>query len=161
LEAFLQPGEHPTAFPRADEVQAIREPVPASTVRNVSILAVGNLPANLTLMRCLLEPFGYDVAAARSVAEALARVHQVAPDLILFDLHVPAEDLLNVVREIRADAISRLTPLVIHSSTDWGEQVQTTDVDPRMCRVLMRPAEPAALLKEIESCLRERARHVK
>ena len=61
-----------------------------------------------------------DVVVARDGAEALARVHgvggeapEVAPMLILLDLKLPKLDGIEVLRALRADARTRLIPVVI------------------------------------------------
>jgi two-component system cell cycle response regulator len=104
VEAFLPVGRRQAATPRTSEAAAIREPAPAPPARHASILVVDNSPANLALMRCLLEPFGYRVTTAGDGAEALAQVLQAAPDLILSDLHMPRKDGLAFIREMRADS---------------------------------------------------------
>jgi two-component system, cell cycle response regulator len=156
LEAFLRLGQCPTAFRGANEAHSSREAAPTSMVQHASILVVGNSPADLALMRCRLEPFGYEVVTACGVAEALAGAHQADPDLILCDLHMLTGVGLTFVREIRTDASLRLIPLVILLSTACGEQERTKALDLGVCRILVRPVEPATLRSEINNCLRER-----
>jgi MSHA biogenesis protein MshE len=69
--------------------------------RHPRILAVDDQPANLALLRRVLEPEGFEVREARSGAEALAVVQETAPDLILLDMHLPDMHGLDVLRRLR------------------------------------------------------------
>ncbi|MDQ7859899.1 MAG: response regulator [Armatimonadota bacterium] len=69
--------------------------------RHPRILAVDDQPANLALLRRVLEPEGFDVREARSGAEALAVVQETAPDLVLLDMHLPDMHGLDVLRRLR------------------------------------------------------------
>ncbi|HEV8338331.1 MAG TPA: ATPase, T2SS/T4P/T4SS family [bacterium] len=68
------------------------------------ILAVDDQPANLTLVRKILTPAGFEVGEARSGAEALATARERPPDLILLDMHLPDMHGLEVLRRLRESA---------------------------------------------------------
>lgn len=65
------------------------------------ILAVDDQPANLVLVKKVLEPAGFEVSEARSGAEALAIAQETAPDLILLDMHLPDMHGLDILRRLR------------------------------------------------------------
>jgi type IV pilus assembly protein PilB len=65
------------------------------------VLAVDDQPANLVLLKKILEPAGFEVSEARSGAEALAVAQETAPDLILLDMHLPDMHGLDVLRRMR------------------------------------------------------------
>lgn len=65
------------------------------------ILAVDDQPANLMLLKKVLEPAGFEVSQARSGAEALALAQETGPDLILLDMHLPDMHGLDVLRRLR------------------------------------------------------------
>ncbi len=69
--------------------------------RQPRILAVDDQPANLLLVKRVLEPAGFQVLEARSGAEALALAQESAPDLILLDMHLPDMHGLEVLRRLR------------------------------------------------------------
>jgi type IV pilus assembly protein PilB len=71
---------------------------------------VDDQPANLVLVRKLLEPANFEVREARSGAEALAVAQETGPDLILLDMHLPDMHGLDVLRRLR--------------ETAWGEAVR-------------------------------------
>ena len=72
------------------------------SVRRVTrILVVDDQPANLLLVKAVLEPAGFQVIEARSGTEALAVAQERAPDLILLDMHLPDMHGLDVLRRLR------------------------------------------------------------
>lgn len=71
--------------------------------RPARILVVDDQPANLALVRRILEPAGYEVYEARSGAETLALAQEKVPDLILLDMHLPDLHGLDVMRRLREE----------------------------------------------------------
>src|SRR5947207_3086542 len=69
--------------------------VGVSSPTRATLLVVDDSPVNRDLIRETLEPFGYRVLTAQSVAEGLVRLGAEAPDLILSDLHMPGADGFN------------------------------------------------------------------
>jgi type IV pilus assembly protein PilB len=65
------------------------------------ILAVDDQPANLALIREILEQAGFEVVEARSGTAALALAQEIIPDLILLDMHLPDVHGLDVLRRLR------------------------------------------------------------
>lgn len=72
--------------------------------RSKRILIVDDQPANLVLVKRILEPAGFEVSEARSGAEALAVAQETAPDLVLLDMHLPDMHGLDVMRRMRQTA---------------------------------------------------------
>jgi two-component system, cell cycle response regulator len=156
LEVFLRPGQGQSSPPLAAEAQAAPQPAPEITPTRASILIVDDSPANLALMRSVLEPFGYQVTTAGGVAKALALAREAAPDLIVSGPHAAMRDGLALVREIRAGPALRMMPLVMIASAAWNERERREALEYGASRLLVRPIEPEALVSEIEGCLRER-----
>lgn len=65
------------------------------------ILVVDDQPANLVLVRDVLEPAGFQVSEARSGTAALAIAQETVPNLILLDMHLPDMHGLDVLRRLR------------------------------------------------------------
>jgi type IV pilus assembly protein PilB len=72
--------------------------------RAARILVVDDQPANLALVRRILDPVGFEVSEARSGAETLAAAQEKSPDLILLDMHLPDMHGLDVLRRLRESA---------------------------------------------------------
>lgn len=66
------------------------------------VLVVDDQPVNLRVIQGLLRPYQLEVHAAASGREALEKVTQVWPDLILMDHMMPDMDGIEVTRRIRA-----------------------------------------------------------
>jgi len=71
------------------------------------ILIVDDNPANLKLLRFLLASEGYPVRTAGDAEEALARIHEALPRLILMDLQLPGMSGLDLTRRLKADPGTR------------------------------------------------------
>jgi response regulator RpfG family c-di-GMP phosphodiesterase len=66
------------------------------------VLLVDDDETQNTIMRTLLEPEGFDITVAHSVAEALKLISSEPYDVLLSDLHMPgAADGLSVISAMR------------------------------------------------------------
>jgi two-component system, cell cycle response regulator DivK len=76
------------------------------------ILIVEDKPTSRELLRTVLEQQGYAVEEAGDGEEALRKVQEHPPDLVLMDLQIPVRDGFEVVREIRNDPRLQTIPVV-------------------------------------------------
>ncbi len=67
----------------------------------VSILVVDDDPNSLDIVRTYLEARGYRVATATDGKEALSRMEEVRPGLVLLDVMMPGMDGWEVARGIK------------------------------------------------------------
>lgn len=157
-ETFVREVEAYLRSDRRDAVINPAAPVTAAASRPAvlhTVIVVDNLPVHLELARGILEPNGYRVLTAEGVADglALARVHPC--DLILSDVCMTGETGYDLIRAVKADPRLRDTPFVFLTSTMTDEKARATGLALGAARFLFRPIEPAALLAEIEACLRD------
>lgn len=155
VEAFLPPDRRSTVRPTArtsDQTQ----PPPAQY--RSTVLVVDNSPVNLSLMRSILEPFGYKVLTVSTVKEALSLARQNPPDLILSDLHMPDLDGYDFLKARMGDPNLRGVPFVLISSTVWHETDPSTALALGANKFILRPIDPHDLVSEIEACLQEASR---
>ena len=61
---------------------------------------------------------GYDVTTARRGAEAMIRIAEALPDLIISDIRMPGMDGYQLVRNLRSHARTRLVPIVFLTAKD-------------------------------------------
>jgi two-component system cell cycle response regulator len=127
---------------------------PATPAPTLTVLVVDNDPVNLELARSILEPHGYCVLAAGRVESALELARQHHCDMILSDVCMTGETGYDFVRVVKADAQLRNIPFIFLTSTVTNEKDRAKGLALGATRFLFRPIEPAALLAEIESCLR-------
>jgi putative two-component system response regulator len=85
--------------------------------RTETVLVVDDDPTIGRLVQELLGRDGCRVTVARDGREALARVAETPPDLIVLDLDMPGLDGFEVCRRVKADPATRLIPVVI--VTGW------------------------------------------
>ena len=82
------------------------------------ILVVDDTPANVKLLVDLLGARGYTAVAASSGEQALARIAEQPPDLVLLDIMMPGLSGYDVCRRIRATEATALLPVVLCTSLD-------------------------------------------
>jgi DNA-binding response OmpR family regulator len=94
------------------------EPSPTAKPR---ILIADDEPGTLALLAEMLAYSGYDVVQARDGLEALLRVRETRPALILLDVMMPGLDGREVTRRLRADHANDGMPIILHSVADEAE----------------------------------------
>ncbi len=85
----------------------------AAENKKFKILVADDRPDNVTLLTRYLEYEGYECVAARDGIEALEKIHDEHPDLVLLDVDMPRKDGFTVLEEIRADATVSFIPVII------------------------------------------------
>ncbi|HEU4403263.1 MAG TPA: diguanylate cyclase [Candidatus Polarisedimenticolia bacterium] len=94
-------------------VQAGPPKLPAPPTRRFRILIVDDDRDSVDLLRKWLAMEGYEVLGASSGKEALERMGNDRPDLVLLDLMIPPPDGLEVLRTAKKDRALSTIPLVI------------------------------------------------
>jgi putative two-component system response regulator len=77
------------------------------------VLVVDDVEANGRLLARYLRADGHEVHLARSGEEALRMLARLNPDLILMDVMMPGISGLDACRAVKADAATRLIPVVL------------------------------------------------
>lgn len=77
------------------------------------ILVVDDEEVNLELLQIILSRSGYEVVSARDGEEALCKVSEEKPDLILLDLKMPRKDGFDVLKELKSNVSWRLIPVIV------------------------------------------------
>jgi diguanylate cyclase (GGDEF)-like protein len=87
------------------------------------ILVVDDHEDNVEVLRARLEARGYDVQGANSGQEALDKVAEWTPDLILLDVMMPDMDGLEVVQRLKADHKLPFIPVIMQTALDSTERM--------------------------------------
>lgn len=82
------------------------------------ILAVDDSPDNLTLLEIVLDDPHYDLDLSASGQDALHKISQKIPDLLLLDVMMPEMDGLEVARRIRQDQSLPYIPILLLTAYD-------------------------------------------
>jgi CheY-like chemotaxis protein len=115
------------------------------------LVAEDNLP-NRELIREILETRGYEVIEACDGQEALDKLEQTEPDLVLLDIQMPVLDGLAVIRQIRGNP--RFATLRVLAVTAYAMQgSRESFLDAGFDGYLSKPIDMAVLTKEIRQLL--------
>jgi signal transduction histidine kinase len=85
-------------------------------------LIVDDQDANRLLLRDLLESQGHEVTEAADGEEALQRVSEIAPDVVLLDIGMPGMDGFEVCRRIKADPATASIPVLLVTALSQRDQ---------------------------------------
>jgi len=108
---------------------------------------------NQTLLRSILEPCGYHVRTAFTVAEAVAAVAAVRPDLVLSDVHVGRNSGAELLSYLRAAPALTAVPFAfLSATTDWQDPI----LDDGRALLIRQPVEPGILIDEVKALLESR-----
>jgi len=121
------------------------------------ILCVDDEPFISGLVRQILKMNGHEVEIAESGPQALRRVRECEPDLIVLDRSMPGMDGLDVCRALKANPfLSRIPILMLTAlaSIDFKVEGFEAGVDD----YLTKPFEPRELTARVSSLLRLTAR---
>ena len=89
-----------------------------------TVLVVDDNPQNVELLQAFLETMPVKIVTAHDGVEALERVRQHNPDLILLDIMMPRISGFEVCKRLRADAATRAVAVLMITALD-----QPSDVD--------------------------------
>lgn len=117
------------------------------------ILIIEDNPANLELMRYLLQSFGHTVLTAADGEIGVAMVRKERPDLVLCDVQLPKLDGIGVARAVRSDPQLRDVPLIaVTAFAMVGDRDKMLQAG--FDGYLPKPITPENFLSDIESFLR-------
>jgi DNA-binding NarL/FixJ family response regulator len=87
------------------------------------VLIVDDEPGNLSVLHDALDESGYTVLVATSGPQALERLRQMLPDIVLLDAVMPGMDGFEVARRVKADAATATVPIVFMTGLTESEHV--------------------------------------
>ena len=99
----------------------------------------------------VLRAAGYAATALETAAEALARLADIRPDLILLDMSLPGMDGREFLRRLRASAWRRL-PVILSSGFPADDIASLAEAN---TAVLPKPFSDTALLTRVRSLIGE------
>ncbi|MBL8203958.1 MAG: response regulator [Blastocatellia bacterium] len=83
-----------------------------------TILVVDDSPTIRKLVTMTLEKYGHHVLSATNGLDALNKLKEVVPDLILSDINMPHMDGYQLCKMIRGNSITRSVPVIMLSGKD-------------------------------------------
>ena len=122
------------------------------------ILAVDDVQENLEIVRVRLEWQGYTVAPAQDGEEALAKVRELEPDLILLDVMMPKLDGLSVLKRLKEDRGAGFVPVIMLTAKASSADI-VAGLDAGADDYLTKPFDQAALVARVRAMLRIKSLH--
>ncbi len=117
------------------------------------ILIVEDDPATVELMEAQLHGEGYSVDSVRDGEEALQRVSQARPDLVLLDIMLPKKSGFEVCKEIKSGEETRAIPVIMVTALKDMES-RVKGIAAGADDFLSRPMDKSELLARVKSILR-------
>jgi pilus assembly protein CpaE len=119
----------------------------------ITVLAVDDDPFNLRLVSTIFSKEGYRVITADSGMEALQRVDEIQPDLIVLDVMMPKMDGYQLCQELRRRKSTVQTPILMLTAMErLEEKIKAFDVGAD--DFMTRPFAPAELQARARALLR-------
>jgi putative two-component system response regulator len=120
---------------------------------SAKILVVDDEPSIVDVLTRFLSREGYSVVTAANGREALERVEQESPDLILLDVTMPELDGFTVCERLKEDERTALIPITMLTGLDDREH-RTRGIEAGADDFLTKPFEQSILRARIRSQLR-------
>jgi adenylate cyclase len=122
------------------------------------ILVVDDVPDNIEILQMRLEAQGYAVATAADGIEALEKIRELSPDLVLLDVMMPRLDGIETVKRLKADPSLPFIPVILVTAKADASDV-IAGLESGGDDYLTKPVDHAALSARVRSMLRIKALH--
>lgn len=113
------------------------------------ILIVDDYVDALDIWAIYLTAAGYRVSTAIDGASAIAKAHQLLPDLIVLDLELPGISGFEAARALRGDPETADIPLIAATGYSHLRQLDLAR-QVGFDSIVVKPCDPDTLLEEIE-----------
>ena len=121
-----------------------------------TILVADDNRANREALAALLESAGHRVVRATDGREALARAREARPDLVISDVLMPLMDGYELARRLKADPATASAALMFFTAYFVGRDAQALAQAHGVSRVLLKPSDNAAILRQVDAVLASR-----
>ena len=101
-----------------------------------------------------LSMLGYTIETAADGREAIVKALTMLPDAIVMDLQMPGVDGWRAMREIRANAKTAATPIIVLTGHEFKGYLRSSAIAEGASSYLLKPCLPERLAREIDDCLR-------
>ncbi len=116
------------------------------------ILVVDDEPHIVMMLEARLQKNGFEVVTATSGSEAMAKVKQVRPDLIVLDVMMPVMSGFEVCRMLKENPAYQAIPVILLTAKST-ERDQTLGISVGADAYVTKPYSPEELLGQIRELL--------
>jgi two-component system cell cycle response regulator len=117
------------------------------------VLVVDDILSNVKLLEAKLSAEYFEVVSAYNGLEALAKVEEHEPDIVLLDVMMPGMDGFEVCRRIKSNPKSAHLPVVMVTALDQPSD-RVAGLDAGADDFLTKPVDDAALFARVRSLVR-------
>ena len=121
-----------------------------------SVLIVDDEPMTQDLLRMMLEPAGFRVTCAEDGLEALQKIEENKPDIMVLDVMMPNMDGITVCKKIRSNVEMADIPIVMLSGKTHLNAVEE-GLGAGANRYLAKPMSRTDLIQNLREVLAETA----
>jgi len=140
--------------PSLKDIPSAREELP----RKNKILVVDDVAVNVQLLTTYLISVGYDVFTARDGQEALDKVSETQPDLILLDVMMPKLNGFEVCERLKSDPTTKIIPVIMVTAlNEIEDKIKATEAGAD--DFVSKPFNKLELLTRVKSLLRIKQLH--
>ncbi|OHC68922.1 MAG: hypothetical protein A2045_17590 [Rhodocyclales bacterium GWA2_65_20] len=118
-----------------------------------TILVVDDRNLNREFLAMLLGYAGHRVVEAADGAQALERVREDRPDLIITDIAMPTLDGVEFVQRLRADPATAQIKVIFYTATYRQSQARKLAQADVMATVIPKPSRPQAILDAVTAAV--------
>ncbi|MDZ7401341.1 MAG: PleD family two-component system response regulator [candidate division KSB1 bacterium] len=122
------------------------------------ILVVDDIPLNRKLQKTYLESVGYQVILANDGIEALQRIDEERPDLILLDVMMPKMNGFQVCRRLKSLESTRFIPIIMVTALNEVDD-KVRGIEAGADDFISKPFNKLELLARVKSLLRIKYLH--
>ena len=117
------------------------------------VLVVDDILSNVKLLEAKLAAEYFEVVTAFNGVEALAKIEERAPDIVLLDVMMPGMDGFEVCRRIKAKSKTAHIPVVMVTALDQPSD-RVAGLEAGADDFLTKPVDDAALFARVRSLVR-------
>ena len=123
---------------------------------SATFLVVEDEPAIQTLVAACLQNAGHQVVRADTAEEAIRKVNEILPDVVLLDWMLPGMSGIQLARRLRGDERTHDLPIIMLTARG-EEHDKIAGLEAGADDYLTKPFSPRELLARIKAVLRRRA----
>jgi len=140
----------------AEGLSAVQTPVIEEVLVRPLVMVVDDSITMRKVTSRVLERNEYEVSTAKDGVDALEKLHERVPDLMLLDIEMPRMDGYELATHMKADPRWRDVPIIMITSRS-GDKHRQRAFDIGVDRYLGKPYQEAELLVQISEVLEQRA----
>ena len=140
----------------AEGLSAVQAPIIEEVQVRPLVMVVDDSITMRKVTSRVLERHEYEVSTAKDGVDALEKLHERVPDLMLLDIEMPRMDGYELATLMKADPRLRDVPIIMITSRS-GDKHRQRAFDIGVDRYLGKPYQEAELLVQISEVLEQRA----